>query len=913
MCPDPAARTIPLFDPNSELAKRALGTLIAEMSGTKRELPLAGVDIDAKVADRICDVTVKQKFRNTFSDHLEAVYIFPLAYSAVVTSFELRVGARVVKGQVKERQEARQEYQTAITAGKRSALMEQERDDIFTMQVGNIAPGEEVSVEIKYSERLPFFEDGTCEIRLPLVVAPRYISGQPKAGSAAGFGTEVDTDEVPDASRITPPRLAPGARDNVQLSVSVELMQSADGTFNVKDLASSQHVVSTSLDNGSIKVELSQENEVMNRDFILKWVLAEKTLKPNLVSYSDEKGNTYCMLTVLSPKQEKFLGVPRDVVFIVDRSGSMGGPKMASAAKSCSILLDTLGPQDRFAICAFDTVNEWMQPHKEWSTSVDGRFVCADEAGIESGKAYLRTVTARGGTELEPALAESLGEFKKRQKADAIGIIVILTDGQVGNESGVYKRLQDELGDARVFTVGIDTAVNGGILTRMATLGGGTSALVTPGAKLEKALSQIGREIGVPVLTGLKLEAVQGNLEAETVTPANLPDLFRGRASTIFFKMSQGVLTGKAKKKIRIKGTRADGSSYVEEVIEKRVQLPAVASLYAKSLIRDLEDMFREEGDRNKIRKRIIDLSLNHSVLCRFTAFIAVDESEVVNKDGSVRTVVQPVHQPAEWEAQDTSNYGSTQITSQFAGSFGASSFGSASVGSSSLADSIRQRLAESAQEVTGGWGSPAQPQTGGPAAAPGAPQAWGQPPSEPAGGTAGGWGGTFGASPPPPPAGGPITPFLGKPGTNFPQRKSSESPASYGGHIQERGSIMPAAPKGPSELHHAINELVRQFSEVVTQFLIGANTDWKLLEDARALCLKHLQTSRFAASAPKLQQFLRSDAVEIIAAIKVGGLSSELTDRLKDALAGLEDEADAIAQDREPVAAGGNFWENSI
>ncbi len=115
------------------------------------------------------------------------------------------------------------------------------------------------------------------------------------------------------------------------------------------------------------------------------------------------------------------------------------------------------------------------------------------------------------------------------------------------------------------------------------------------------------------------------------------------------------------------------------------------------------------------------------------------------------------------------------------------------------------------------------------------------------------------------------------------------------------------------AELHHAINELVRQFSEVVTQFLIGANTDWKLLEDARALCLKHLQTSRFAASAPKLQQFLRSDAVEIIAAIKVGGLSSELTDRLKDALAGLKDEADAIAQDREPVAAGGNFWENSI
>lgn len=901
MCPDPAARTIPLFDPHSELAKRALGTLIAEMSGGKKELPLSGVDIDAKVADRICDVTVKQKFRNTFSDHLEAVYIFPLAHSAVVTSFELRVGARVVKGQVKERQEARQDYQAALTAGKRSALMEQERDDIFTMQVGNIAPGEEVSVEIKYSERLPFFEDGTCEIRLPLVVAPRYISGQPTGGGAAGLGTEVDTDEVPDASRITPPRLAPGAKDNVQLSVAVELMPSADGTFNVKDLASSQHVVSTSLDNGSIKVELSQENELMNRDFILKWVLAEKTLKPNLVSYADDKGNTYCMLTVMSPKQDKFLGVPRDVIFIVDRSGSMGGPKMASAAKSCSILLDTLGPQDRFAICAFDTVNEWMQPHKEWSTSVDGRFVCADEAGVESGKAYLRTVTARGGTELEPALAESLGEFKNRQKADAIGIIVILTDGQVGNESGVYKRLQNELGDARVFTVGIDTAVNGGILTRMATLGGGTSALVTPGAKLEKALSQIGREIGVPVLTGLKLEAVQGNLEAETITPANLPDLFRGRASTIFFKMTNGLMPGKGKKKIRIKGTRADGSAYVEDVAEKKIELPAVASLYAKSLIRDLEDEFREQGDRNKIRKRIIDLSLKHSVLCRFTAFIAVDESEVVNKDGKNRTVVQPVHQPADWEAVDGSTLGMAQ-------SFGmAGSYGS-SLQSQIEAVRMRSMKSQPAPESSS-WGAsppslpgsaPASPQ-----ACP-APQQWSQDTDLSTGGSwgaspagaGGGWGSA--GSPPPAPAG----------NTSLNQNFGA---SSWDQPIQERGAMQPPQAQGPSELLAAINELVRQFGAVLAQYLAGENIDWKPLEDVRALCLRHLQTSKFAASAPRLQQFLRSEAVELIAAIKVGGLTSDLTDRLKDALPGLKDEVSAIAQGKEPIAAGGNFWENSI
>lgn len=916
MSQEPAARTIPLFDPESEIAKRALGSLIAQLSGAKKELPLAAVDIQARVADRIGDVTVKQNFRNTFSDHLEAVYIFPLAHSAVVTSFELRVGTRIVKGEVKERQQARQDYQQALSDGKRTALMEQERDDIFTMQVGNIAPGEEVTVEVKYSERLPFFEDGSCEIRLPLVVAPRYISGQPKDGQSAGLGTEVDTDEVPDASRITPPRLVDGAKDNVQLSVSVELLQAADGTFNIKDLSSSQHVVSTNLGDGTVKVELSNEDELMNRDFILKWVAAEKSLKPNLVSYTDEKGSTYCMLTVMSPRQDKFLGVPRDVIFVVDRSGSMGGPKMASAAKSCSILLDTLGPRDRFAICAFDTVNEWMQPHTEWTSKVDGRFVSADESGIESGKAYLRTIDARGGTELEPALAESLGEFKKRTNTDATGIIVVLTDGQVGNEAGVYRRLQTELGDARVFTVGIDTAVNGGILSRMATLGGGTSTLVTPGAKLEKALSQIGREIGVPVLTGLKLEAAHGNLESETVSPASLPDLFRGRAVTIFFKMSQSVLTGKGKKKIRIKGTRQDGSAYVEEVTEKNIKLPAVASLYAKSMIRDLEDAYREEsGDRKKISKRMIELSVAHSVLCRFTAFIAVDHAEVVNKDGTRRTVVQPVHQPKDWEEVDVSLKSMALSKQSLMGQM-ARQRGSASLGTSYGAAPAAPLMPPQAP------GCPPPPPIGGPAQSFGA---WslGKPAassedeqcaSEPAWGSqssTGSWGAPFAAG-----AGGNV--IDGSSGTlaDAIRAKMAESAGGSQLPVDRFGAVKREAQSNlsPGELIDSIKELLRRFGEVMAQFSTGAYIQWQPLEDARALCLKHLQTSKFAASAPKLQQFLRSQAVEVIAAIKAGGLTNEIVDRLKDALPGLNSELTAIANDKTPAATGGgNFWENSL
>lgn len=899
MSQDPAARTIPLFDPNSEQARRALGMLIAEMSGGKKELPLAGVDISAKVADRIADVTVKQKFRNTYSDHLEAVYIFPLAHSAVVTSFELKVGTRTVKGEVKERQEARQDYQAALSAGKRSALMEQERDDVFTMQVGNIAPGEEVTVEVKYAERLAYFEDGSCEIRLPLVVAPRYISGTPVSGNATGWGVNVDTDEVPDASRISPPRLVSGSKDNVQLSVTVELLQSSEGALQIKDLASTQHVVSTSLADGGVKVELSKEDEVMDRDFIVKWILAEKSVKPNLITYTDAKGDTYCMLTVFSPKQDKFLGVPRDVIFVLDRSGSMQGAKMASAAKSCSILLDTLGPQDRFAICAFDNVNEWLRPHQEWTSSIDGRFVGADEAGIESGKAYLRTVTARGGTELDMALAESLGELKNRTKKDASGIIVILTDGQVGNESGVYSRLQTELGDARVFTVGIDTAVNGGILSRMATLGGGTSAVVTPGAKLEKALSQIGREIGVPVLTGLKLEATHGKLESETITPAHLPDLFRGRASTIFFKMSSGLLTGKGKKKVCVKGTRADGQPYSVEVTEKSLLLPAISSLYARSMIRDLEDIYREETrDRSKLKKRIIEISLAHSILCRFTAFIAVDHAEVVNKDGSRRTVVQPVHQPSEWEELDSGSLapgfaGQSTLGSSYGGGYKmAQRVSTGSTGTFGMAPPIppgsSQPQSQSGDEWTlgansgaGGWGSPAAPPT----------------PQQPSGG--------FGAAP---------ETLANAIRRAISERQASQSCWGAGPERDELAECKAAQTPVSDELKEAAKNLLTSFGAIEAKFSAGETFDWKVLEQVRAACLKHLQASKFAASAPKLQQFLRSQAVEIVAAVKAGGLSGDIVERLKDMLPELEEEVKAIAADRSPVAsAGGNFWENSI
>jgi len=605
---------IPMVDLPSG-ATRLLGSLEAG----KHPLPLQGVGLRARVIDRVAEVTVEQRFGNPFTEVMEAVYVFPLAGGSAVSRFEVQIGQRVVRGKIEERGEARKQYVEALQQGKRAALLEQERDDVFTVQVGNITPGDAIVVRLTYSERLPFFEDGRTELRLPLVVAPRYVGGQELPREQAGHGVEPDTTTVPDASRITPPRLAPGFDPKVALDVQVELF----GGFS--ELACSQHAVSTAAGPESARVTLARERERLDRDFVLRWKLAGAKVKPELLVHDG-----FAMLSLLPPAREGFLGTARDVVFVLDRSGSMQGMKMASAARACALLLRTLAPRDRFSIQAFDDVAEWMP----------GGFIQADEGGLERGEKWLRAIASRGGTELDLAMGEALERIRGRaEQAGRVPVVVLLTDGQVGDESSVLKRLQRELGDARVFTVGIDTAVNGGFLRRLAALGGGTSTLVEPGSRLEDALQAVGREIGTPLVTDLRVEG-----EARELAPSRIPDLFAGRASSAFFRTAGG------RTKVKITGRLPDGGKFEQEVEAREAPLAAIDHLWARARIADLEDEFRATRSE-AARKAIVELSIRHTVLTRFTAFVVVDDA-VVNAGGQRRTVVQPVEMPADWEMQ---------------------------------------------------------------------------------------------------------------------------------------------------------------------------------------------------------------------------------------------------------------------
>ena len=495
--------------PESEY-KRGLGVLIVQRNAQKSNLPLASVDIKARVADRIAQVDVSQKFHNPFSEHLEAVYIFPLAPGCAVSKFIMKVGDRIIAGKIDERAEARQQYAQAMQEGRRAALLEQERDDVFTVQVGNIPPGEEITVEITYSERLPFFSEGTTEIRLPLVVAPRFIPGMELNRDSVGTGIESDTDKVPDASRITPPRLANGSPAKVALNIEVELFPgTAAQAGNLADLTCSQHAVQTVTEDGATNISLLRENERLNRDFVLRWRMANEKVRSSFVYVKDPETDWYYgMLSLVPPAAKKSAQKPRDVIFILDRSGSMQGIKMTSAVRACSILLNTLGPSDRFAIQLFDDRVDWMNSSGVVTTAVNPQvttswweegirpqssspslnhpyFVDADESGIQRGNDFLRKVQSRGGTQIDIAMQSALQVVQQLNSGPArIPVIVLLTDGQVGHEGIVLNRVQTNAGSTRIFTVGIDTAVNEGFLRRLADIGRGTATFVQPGTKV---------------------------------------------------------------------------------------------------------------------------------------------------------------------------------------------------------------------------------------------------------------------------------------------------------------------------------------------------------------------------------------------------------------------------------------------
>src|SRR5246127_2293699 len=318
-----------------------LGALSAE----RGNLPLDRIDVRAEITGLTSRVELTQGFVNVFDVPLEATYVFPLPDRGAVTRMQMTADGRVVEAELREREAARQAYDDAIVSGRRASIAEEERPDVFTMRVGNILPGERVSVALTLVNRLTY-DDAEATFRFPLVVAPRYIPGAALADIAVGDGYADDTDAVPDASRITPPVLLPGFPDPVALAIEVGIDPAG---LTLSEVRSSLHTVST--EDGRIRV---QPGERADRDFVLRLRYGADELTDSLVLVPDAEGDegTY-QLTVLPPVSSA-PPRPRDVVLVRDRSGSRAGWKMVPARRAAARIVDTLTSGDRFAVLTFD-------------------------------------------------------------------------------------------------------------------------------------------------------------------------------------------------------------------------------------------------------------------------------------------------------------------------------------------------------------------------------------------------------------------------------------------------------------------------------------------------------------------------------------------------------------------------------
>jgi Ca-activated chloride channel family protein len=656
------SNALPLLEEGSYLSQPPRDDAgFGALETARGRLPLAALDVRARIDGLLAQVVMRQTFVNVTQEPLEATYIFPLPDRAAATAFRMEVAGRVIDGVLKERGQARRDYDQAIRHGHRATIAEEERPGVFTLRVGNLMPGDRATVELTMAGTLPYV-DGEVTFRFPLVVAPRYIPGMPLGGPSVGDGTAVDTDTVPDASRISPPVLLPGFPNPVQLSLAVDLH---DSGVPAEDIRVSLHATSDySSSDECVHRIILKPGARLDRDFILRYRLGGAAVRTTLSLHPDAGspvgGEGTFALTIVPPllrasEVERPSSRPRDLAFLLDRSGSMEGWKMVAARRAMAQMIDTLTEADRFLLLAFDD-------RIETPGQVESGLIPATDHNRFRASEFLAKLDSRGGTEIAQPLWMAVDYLEKAgstgdrwRQGDRDQILVLVTDGQVGNEDHVLATIGPRLGNIRVFTLGIDQAVNEGFLRRLAGLGsgGGSCELVESNDRLDAMMDSIHRRIDTPVFTNVTLESGHNELQviADSLVPERPPSVFGGSPLLVL-----GRYRGNPQHPLRLRATTNEGVAYSEAIKPVVRDNPAIAAAWARGQVRCLEDRYAAGlGDRAALERTIIATSLRFGVLCRFTAYVAVDRAATVNEGGEAHQITQPVEVPAGWGAAPAS------------------------------------------------------------------------------------------------------------------------------------------------------------------------------------------------------------------------------------------------------------------
>jgi Ca-activated chloride channel family protein len=597
------------------------------ISGRYETVPLVHTDVALDVRGLAVAATVTQQYVNNTNEPIEAVYIFPLPHGAAVYDMEIRIGNRVIRSVIREREEAKRVYEAAKSEGKRAALVEEERPNIFTASVANLMPSDHVDMRLRYVEALRW-EDARVRLVFPMVVGPRYIPGTQATGHD-GTGWSTDTDAVPDASRITPPVRNPESRSGHDISLGVDL----DAGFEFGAVKSVSHEISVRrLADGRQHVELATGATIPNKDFVLEVQQAEST-KPKtalFLSPEHDTGETHFLLTAFPPTVQPTKRVPVEMLYMIDISGSMAGTSIQQARGALLQALDRLNPGDRFGILAFN--NSYYEFASE--------PLAATTENLAAARRYVERLEAGGGTEMLPAL---LHLMRKPEIPGYLRHIILLTDGDLGNEEEIFAALRHDLGGARLYTVAIGSAPNFFLATKMAQFGRGSFTHIADISEIREQMGRLLESIESPVLTDVRL-SFEG-VELAEIYPQRLPDLFLRQPLLVYGRISQGRkgtvhLTARA-------GDQPYEASFAFDTASASFH-PGITTLWARQRVEDLMDRWRgsDEDARADLRANVIAHAIRYRLVTRFTSLVAVEEV-VANVGGESRTVAVPTELPA--------------------------------------------------------------------------------------------------------------------------------------------------------------------------------------------------------------------------------------------------------------------------
>ncbi|MCF7517195.1 marine proteobacterial sortase target protein [Pseudoalteromonas sp. L21] len=556
-------------------------------------------DVTMTLTGLINHVVVKQRYQNPHPFAVNARYVFPLPDESAVHAMQMQIGERIITGNITLKQQAEQQFEQAQKQGKRAALVRQQRANIFSTDVANLGAGEEIEITLQYQEIIGF-RDGVFSLRFPTTITPRYepltADLQQTVNTEKKFEPTTDTEQVASAWLKPVFHHAKSQESDASLNLAISMDIGLELSYINANLDGMQ------VDNPSFgRYQLSLNRDIpMDRDFQLTFKPLDKAHSQAAFFTETVAGQEYGLL-MLVPPSDHFTSqarLPREMVFVVDTSGSMHGQSMEQARQALFYALSLLDENDSFNVIGFDN---------EVSLLSDTPMI-ANDFNIRRAERFIYGLQADGGTEIAKALTQVLDG---KQHDGFVRQVVFLTDGSVGNETQLFKQIQSDLGDSRLFTVGIGSAPNSFFMTRAADIGRGTFTFISSTSQVQPKMQLLFDKLAHPAVTELALEGDKAALE---YWPSPLPDLYFSEPVLVAMKLD-------GSQYLTLKGQTNTGPMTINLATANAANGEGIARLWARQKIKSL--LLYNEKDA--VRAEVEALALQHHLLSPFTAFIAVD------------------------------------------------------------------------------------------------------------------------------------------------------------------------------------------------------------------------------------------------------------------------------------------------